>query len=176
MRNHADYLANKRPMPSFNDIYHRISRIRPQVAELSAIQMAMAGNYINLHRLAAARICHDKAIKSETEMDAQGFTDIAQKAELEQERVILDYTDGKAVSFVDFARYCDSITMDMQIEENTSTRRLEAKDKSADSQLRTETQPTADGMVVVGGYTAVDWRRHRWLAIPQEQNQAIGRG
>ena len=54
---------------------------------------------------------------------------IARKAELEQERVILDYTDGKAVSFVDFARYCDSITMDMQMKENTSTRRLEAKNR-----------------------------------------------
>ena len=117
MRNHADYLANNG------------SRILPQVAELSSIQMAMAGNYINLHRLDSARICHEKAIKSETELDAQGFNDIARKAELEQERVILDYTDGKAVSFVDFARYCDSITMDMQMKENTSTRRLEAKNR-----------------------------------------------
>lgn len=129
MRNHADYLANNGQYRRSNDIYHRIGRILPQVAELSAIQMAMAGNYINLHRLDSARICHDKAIKSETELEAQGFTDIARKAELEQERVILDYTDGKAVSFVDFARYCDSITMDMQMKENTSTRRLEAKNR-----------------------------------------------
>ena len=169
MRNHADYLANNGQYRRSNDIYYQIGRLMPHVAELSAIQMAMAGNYINLHRLDSARICHDKAIKSETELKEQGFADIARRAELEQERVILDYADGKAVSFVDFARYCDSITIDMQQKENTSTRRLEAKNRlqTANYELKLSKQrmgwllSVATLLLIGGGIGGYLYRRNR---------------
>lgn len=129
LRNYADYLANNGQYLRSNDIYYQIAQMMPQVAEMSAIQMAMAGNYINLHRLDSARICNEKAIRSEAELEAQGYADIARRVTLEQERYLLDYASGKQVSYVDFARYCDSIAADMQAKENTSTRRLETKNR-----------------------------------------------
>lgn len=129
MRNYADYLANAGRYSHSNDMFYQIAQMMPQMAELSAIQMAMAGNYINLHRLDSARICNDKAIKSEEELKAHGFADIARRAVIEQEKFLLDYTSGKPVSYVEFARYCDSITADMQAKNNISTRRQEARNR-----------------------------------------------
>ena len=138
LRNYADYLANNGQYRRSNDMFHQISQMMPQVAEMSAIQAAMAGNYINQHQLDSARICNDKAIKSEKELNAQGFTDIARKAVIEQERYLLDYSSGKPASFTDFSRYCDSITADMQAKENTLTQRLETKQRlqSANYELK----------------------------------------
>ena len=48
LRNYADYLANNGKYRQSNNVYREISRMMPQMAGLSAIQMAMAGNYINL--------------------------------------------------------------------------------------------------------------------------------
>ena len=76
LRNYADYLANNGQYRHSNDMYYQIGRMLPQVAEMSAIQMAMASNYINLHRFDSARICNDKAIKSEAKLEAKGFADI----------------------------------------------------------------------------------------------------
>ena len=129
LRNYADYLANNGQYRRSNDMYYKIAQMMPQVAEMSAIQMAMAGNYINLHRLDSARICNEKAIRSEAELEARGYADITRRVALEQERYLLDYASGKQVSYVDFARYCDSIATDMQVKENTSTRRLESKNR-----------------------------------------------
>mgnify|MGYP002514743219 FL=1 len=91
MRNYADYLANNGQYSRSNDMFYQIGQMMPQAAELSAIQMSMAGNYINMHRLDSARICNDRAIKSETELEAEGFANIARRAELEQKRFLLDY-------------------------------------------------------------------------------------
>lgn len=142
LRNYADYLANSGQYHRSNDMYHRIGGMMPQVAEMSSIQMAMAGNYINLHRMDSARICNDKAVKSEAELEAQGFADIARRAVIEQERFLLDYTSGKPVSYVAFARYCDSLSVDVQMKENTSTRRLETKNRlqTANYELKIEKQ------------------------------------
>lgn len=129
LRNYADYLANNGQYRRSNDMYYQIAQMMPQVAEMSAIQMSMAGNYINLHRLDSARMCNEKAIRSEAELEARGYADIARRVALEQERYLLDYASGKQVSYVDFARYCDSIAADMQVKENTSTRRLESKNR-----------------------------------------------
>jgi DNA-binding CsgD family transcriptional regulator len=138
LRNYADYLANNGQYRRSNDMFCQISQMMPQVAEMSAIQAAMAGNYINMHRLDSARICNDKAIKSEKKLNAQGFTDIARKAVIEQERYLLDYAGGKPASFTDFSRYCDSITADIQAKENTLTQRLETKQRlqSANYELK----------------------------------------
>ena len=138
LRNYADYLANNGQYSRSNDMYYQIGRMMPQLSGLSAIQMAMAGNYINLHRLDSARICNERAIKSEAELEAQGYANIARRAVIEQERFLLDYTSGKPASYVDFARYCDSLTSDMLMKENTSTRRLETKSRlqAANYELR----------------------------------------
>lgn len=129
LRNYADYLANNGQYRRSNDIFYQIGRTMPQVAELSSIQMAMAGNYINLHILDSARICNEKAIKSEAKLEAKGFADIARRVVIEQERCLLNYANEKSISYVDFARYCDSITADMQAKENTLTRRQETKNR-----------------------------------------------
>lgn len=129
LRNYADYLSNNGQYQRSNDIYYQIGSMMPQVAELSAIQMAMAGNYINLHKIDSARICNEKAIANEAKLEAKGFSDIARRVVIELERCILDYENGKHVSYVDFSRYCDSITTDMQAKENTLARKQEAKER-----------------------------------------------
>lgn len=129
LRNYADYLSNNGQYRRSNDVYHQIGRMMPQTAELSAIQMAMAGNYINLHMLDSARICNDKAIENEAKLEAKGFADITRRVVIELERCLLDYENGKPVSYVDFSRYCDSITADMQAKENTLARRQETKER-----------------------------------------------
>ena len=144
LRNYADYLANNGQYRRSNDMFYQICRMMPQLAELSVIQIAMAGNYINLHRLDSARICNDKAIKSDIELEAQGFADISRRAVLELERCLLDYANGKTISYVDFARYCDSITVDMQAKENTLARRQETKNrlKLVNQELKLDQQRT----------------------------------
>ena len=129
LRNYADYLANNGQYRRSNDMFYQIGRTMPKVAELSSIQMAMAGNYINLHKLDSARICNDKAIKSEAKLEAKGFADIARRVMIEQERCLLDYANRKTISYVDLARYCDSITVDMEAKENTLARRQETKNR-----------------------------------------------
>lgn len=129
LRNYADYLSNNGQYQRSNDMYYQIGSMLPQVAELSAIQMAMAGNYINLHKIDSARICNEKAIANEAKLEAKGFSDIARRVVIELERCILDYENGKHVSYVGFSRYCDSITTEMLAKENTLARKQEAKER-----------------------------------------------
>lgn len=129
MRNYADYLSNNGKYQRSNDMYYQIGKMMPEVAELSAIQVAMAGNYINLHKIDSARICNEKAIESEAKLEAKGFSDIARRVVIEMERCILDFENGKHVSYVDFSRYCDSITADIQAKENTLARKQETKER-----------------------------------------------
>ena len=142
LRNYADYLSNNGQYKRSNDLYYQIGKMMPQVAELSAIQMAMAGNYINLHKLDSARICNEKAIASEAKLEAKGYSDIGRRVVIELERCILDYENGKHVSYVDFSRYCDSITVDILAKENTLARRQETKERLqwANHELKLERQ------------------------------------
>lgn len=142
LRNYADYLSNNGQYQRSNDLYYQIGKMMPQVAELSAIQMAMAGNYINLHMLDSARIRNEKAIASEAKLEAKGYSDIARRVVIELERCILDYENGKHVSYVDFSRYCDSITADILAKENTLARRQETKGRLqwANHELKLERQ------------------------------------
>ncbi len=127
LRNYADYLSNNGQYSRSNDMLRQIGLMMPEMAGLSAIQMTMSGNYINMHRLDSARLCNDKAMRSEAALEAKGFADITRRVVLEQQRSLLDYADGKIVSSVDFARYCDSLAADVQAKENTQARRQEAK-------------------------------------------------
>lgn len=142
LRNYADYLANNGKYRQSNNVYREISRMMPQMAGLSAIQMAMAGNYINLHMPDSARICNEKAIESEARLEAKGFDDISRRMVIELERCLLDYGDGKPVSYVGLSRYCDSITADMHAKESTLARRQEAKERLqwANHELRLDRQ------------------------------------
>lgn len=127
LRNYADYLSNNGQYRRSNDMYHQIAAMMPSVAEMSAIQMSMTGNYINLRQIDSAQICNDKAIKSENNLETKGFADIARRVAIEQQRYLLDYANGKPVSYVNFVRYCDSITIDIQSKEKTLVSQQEAK-------------------------------------------------
>lgn len=179
LRNYADYLANNGQYSRSNDMYYQIGRMMPQLSGLSAIQMAMAGNYINLHRLDSARICNERAIKSEAELEAQGYANIARRAVIEQERFLLDYTSGKPASYVDFARYCDSLTSDMLMKENTSTRRLETKSRlqAANYELRLGKQrmgwmlSVAVLLLAVGGVGGYLYYRNRVQRMAEAEDR-----
>lgn len=129
MRNYANYLSNNGQYLRSNELLHNLCALMPGLAEMSVIQTSMAANYINLHRLDSARMCNERAIRSEKELEAHGNANMARRAILEQHRFLLDYESGKAVSSTDFARFCDSVMNDMITKENTSTRRLETKNR-----------------------------------------------
>ena len=179
MRNYADYLANTGQYSRSNNMFYQIAQMMPQVAELSAIQMAMAGNYINLHRLDSARICNDKAIKSEEQLKTHGFVDIARRAVIEQERFLLNYTSGKPVSYVEFARYCDSITADIQAKDNISARRQESRNRlqAVNFELKLEQQRIGYILLVVvllltgGGIGSFLYYKNRILRLVESEDR-----
>ena len=179
MRNYADYLANNGQYSRSNDMFYQIGQMMPQAAELSAIQMSMAGNYINMHRLDSARICNDRAIKSETELEAEGFANIARRAELEQKRFLLDYASGKPVSSVEFARFFDSIMTDMQAKENTLARRQETKNRlqAANYELKLSKQrmgwmlSVAMLLLIVGGMGGYLYYRNRIRQLAEAEDR-----
>lgn len=185
MRNYADYLSNIRLYRRSNDMFYQIGQMMPQLAKMSSIQMAMAGNYINLHRLDSARICNDKAAQSEAKLEAKGAVDIARRVVIEQERYLLNYVNGQNISYVDFARYCDSITTDMQAKENTLDRQREAKNRLllVNHELKLERQRmgwillTSVLLLVVGsigGYYYY-WNRVRQLADAEDRVDTLTR-
>lgn len=185
MRNYADYLSNIGLYRRSNDMFYQIGQMMPQLAKMSSIQMAMAGNYINLHRLDSARICNDKAAQSEAKLEAKGAVDIARRVVIEQERYLLNYVNGQNISYVDFARYCDSITTDMQAKENTLDRQREAKNRLllVNHELKLERQRmgwillTSVLLLVVGsigGYYYY-WNRVRQLADAEDRVDTLTR-
>lgn len=185
MRNYADYLSNIGQYRRSNDMFYQIGQMMPQVIKMSSIQMAMAGNYINLHRLDSARICNDKAAQSETKLEAKGAVDIARRVVIEQERYLLNYANGQNISYVDFARFCDSITADMQAKENTLGRQREAKNRLllVNQELKLERQRmgwilfTSVLLLIVGGIGGYYyyWNRVRQLADAEDRVDTLTR-
>lgn len=185
MRNYADYLSNIGQYRRSNDMFYKIGQMMPQVVKMSSIQMAMAGNYINLHRLDSARICNDKAAQSETKLEAKGAVDIARRVVIEQERYLLNYANGQNISYVDFARFCDSITADMQAKENTLGRQREAKNRLllVNQELKLERQRmgwilfTSVLLLIVGGIGGYYyyWNRVRQLADAEDRVDTLTR-
>lgn len=185
MRNYADYLSNIGQYRRSNDMFYKIGQMMPQVVEMSSIQMAMAGNYINLHRLDSARICNDKAAQSETKLEAKGTVDIARRVVIEQERYLLNYANGQNISYVDFARFCDSITTDMQAKENTLGRQREAKNRLllVNQELKLERQRmgwilfTSVLLLIVGGIGGYYfyWNRVSQLADAEDRVDTLTR-
>ena len=157
----------------------------PQVANMSSIQMAMAGNYINLHRLDSARICNNKAAQSEAKLEAKGAVDIARRVVIEQERYLLNYANGLNISYVDFARYCDSITTAMQAKENTLARQREVENRLllVNNKLKLDRQRMGWILFVsvllltvssIGGYYYY-WNRVRQLADAEDRVDTLTR-
>lgn len=185
MRNYADYLSNIGQYKRSNDLFHQIGQMMPQVANMSSIQMAMAGNYINLHKLDSARICNNKAAQSEAKLEAKGAVDIARRVVIEQERYLLNYANGLNISYVDFARYCDSITTAMQAKENTLARQSEVKNRLllVNNKLKLDRQRMGWILFVsvllltvssIGGYYYY-WNRVRQLADAEDRVDTLTR-
>ena len=147
--------------------------------------MAMAGNYINLHRLDSARICNNKAAQSEAKLEAKGAVDIARRVVIEQERYLLNYANGLNISYVDFARYCDSITTAMQAKENTLARQREVENRLllVNNKLKLDRQRMGWILFVsvllltvssIGGYYYY-WNRVRQLADAEDRVDTLTR-
>ena len=145
----------------------------------------MAGNYINLHRLDSARICNNKAAQSEAKLEAKGAVDIARRVVIEQERYLLNYANGLNISYVDFARYCDSITTAMQAKENTLARQREVENRLllVNNKLKLDRQRMGWILFVsvllltvssIGGYYYY-WNRVRQLADAEDRVDTLTR-
>ena len=179
MRNYADALAERGDYSRANQWLRRFQQLRPERANLSVIQLSMAKNYVNLHRLDSALQCLDKADASERSLEATGHGDLTRKAGIEQLRGIIHFSQGKPVSFLSFGRYCDSVTTAMADKENTSMRRLEIRNKlqTANYELHRSRLYMALAIVILvfmllgGGLLAV-WlycRRYQRLAEAEER-------
>lgn len=127
MRNYSGSLSGDHKYAESNDLLYKIKRIDPKIGSLSAIQMNMTENYLNLQKLDSARICLQNASDSEKKLQKEGYTDFARKGSLEMLKYILDYKTGKMVSVAPFSRYLDSITNDMLMRNKLYIKQLEDK-------------------------------------------------
>lgn len=127
MRNYSGSLSGDHKYIQSNNLLYRIKKLNPETGNLSAIQMSMAENYLNLQRLDSARICINNATKSENELQAKGYSDFARKGSLEMLKYLIDYQSGKKVSVAPFSRYLDSITNDMLMRNKLYIKQLEDK-------------------------------------------------
>jgi DNA-binding CsgD family transcriptional regulator len=96
---------------------------------LSAIQLVMAENYVNMHKLDSARSCFKAAMESEKKLQAEGYSDLARRGGLEMLKYLLDYESGHHISSITFSRYCDSISHDVRMRRDTEIKQLETKQR-----------------------------------------------
>ncbi len=127
MRNYSGSLSGDHKYIESNALLYKIKKIDPEIGSLSAIQMSMAENYLNLHKLDSARICLNNASESEKKLQGEGYTDFARKGSLEMLKYIIDYKTGKMVSVAPFSRYLDSITNDILMRNKLYIKQLEDK-------------------------------------------------
>ncbi len=127
MRNYSGSLSGDHKYIESNDLLYKIKKLDPEIGSLSAIQMSMAENYLNLHKLDSARICLNNASESEKKLQGEGYTDFARKGSLEMLKYIIDYKTGKMVSVAPFSRYLDSITNDILMRNKLYIKQLEDK-------------------------------------------------
>lgn len=142
MRNFAGSLSGDQQYHHSNQQLFAIGRYMPNMEKLSAIQMLMAENYINMHKLDSARICFKAAFKSENELISAGYPDIARKSGIEMLKYLLDYSSGKPISISSFCRYCDSISNDIRMRKDIELKQVEEKQRlqTVNSGLRLESQ------------------------------------
>ncbi|MDR3653021.1 MAG: LuxR family transcriptional regulator [Paludibacter sp.] len=127
LRNYSGSLSGDHKYIESNDLLNKIKKLNPEIGSLSAIQMSMAENYLNLHKLDLARICLNNAAESEKKLQGKGYTDFARKGSLEMLKYLIDYNSGKMVSVAPFSRYLDSITNDMLKRNKLNLKQLEDK-------------------------------------------------
>lgn len=127
IRNYSGSLSGDYKFLQSNELLYQIKKLKPEIANLSAIQISMAENFLNLHKLDSARICLSKAAESENKLQGDGYTDFARKGSLEMLKYIIDYKTGKTVSVAPFSRYLDSITNDILNRNKLTIKQLEDK-------------------------------------------------
>jgi tetratricopeptide (TPR) repeat protein/DNA-binding CsgD family transcriptional regulator len=127
MRNYSGSLSGDHKYIESNDLLNKIKKLNPEIGSLSAIQMSMAENYLNLHKLDLARICLNNAAENEKKLQGKGYTDFARKGSLEMLNYLIDYKSGKMVSVAPFSRYLDSITNDILRRNKLNLKQLEDK-------------------------------------------------
>jgi tetratricopeptide (TPR) repeat protein/DNA-binding CsgD family transcriptional regulator len=127
LRNYSGSLSGDHKYIESNDLLYQIKKLNPEIGSLSAIQMSMAENYLNLHKLDLARICLNNAAESEKKLQEKGYTDFSRKGSLEMLKYLIDYNSGKMVSVAPFSRYLDSITNDMLKRNKLNIKQLEDK-------------------------------------------------
>ena len=127
MRNYSGSLSGDHKYNESNELLYEIKKLKPEIANLSAIQICMAENFLNLHKLDSARICLSKAAESENKLQGDGYTDFARKGSLEMLKYIIDYKTGRTVSVAPFSRYLDSITNDILNRNKLTIKQLEDK-------------------------------------------------
>lgn len=127
MRNYSGSLSGDHKYIESNNLLNKIKKLNPEIGSLSAVQMSMAENYLNLHKLDLARICLNNAAKSEKKLQGKGYTDFARKGFLEMLNYLIDYKSGKMVSVAPFSRYLDSITNDILRRNKLDIKQLEGK-------------------------------------------------
>ncbi len=127
IRNYSGSLSGDHKYIESNDLLYKIKKLNPEIGSLSAIQISMAENYLNLHELNLAHICLNNAAESEKKLQGKGYTDFARKGSLEMLKYLIDYNSGKMVSVAPFSRYLDSITNDMLKRNKLNIKQLEDK-------------------------------------------------
>ena len=129
MRNYSGSLSGDHKYIESNDLLYKIKKLDPEIGSLSAIQIVMAENYLNMHKLDPARICLNNATESEKKLQAKGYSDFARKGCLEMLKYLIDYKSGKMVSMAPFSRYLDSITNDILRRNKLDIKQLENKEQ-----------------------------------------------
>ena len=127
MRNYSASLSGDHKYIESNNLLHQIEKLDHEFGNLSAIQMSMAENYLNLNRLDSARICFNKATESEKRLQEKGYEDFSRKGSLEMLKYIIDNKAGKMVSVAPFSRYLDSITNDILLRNKLYIKQFEDK-------------------------------------------------
>lgn len=181
MRNYSAALSEKGEYAKSNRLLYAYARLSPETAGYSAIQLAMASNYLNLHRMDSVRICLAKAVRSEHGLEAHGQGNISRRANLEQLRAVLNFSEGRPVSSLAFSRYCDSVTTAMIEKENTSARRLETRNRlqAANYELHQSRLRLAIGIlllvfvIVGGGSLAFSLYRRKYRRLAEAEDRII---
>lgn len=127
MRNYSGSLSGDQKYIESNNILHKIKKLDHEFGNLSAIQMNMAENYLNLNKLDSARICLNNAVESEKRLQEKGYEDFARKGSLEMLKYVIDNRAEKMVSVAPFSRYLDSITNDILVQNKLHIKQIEDK-------------------------------------------------
>lgn len=133
LRNYADFLTNNKQYARSNELIQRIRKLTPMYDKYSVLQITLAANYINLHRIDSAQAYWQTAWEHEQQMQAEtketANKNFTRLGILGQMKAILDYAGGKNVSITDVGRFSDSIMAEMRDQQSTIVQQLENRQK-----------------------------------------------